>query len=52
MNFNEDDINQGFKDCDRDGCNHRHILEAGTDYPKEKWTMCKSCECWVVEVGR
>jgi len=49
MNFNAEDVERGWKDCE---CGKRFVLEAGTDYPDECWTKCKKCFSWVVDPSK
>ena len=45
MNFKEEDMDRGYKDCK---CGRRFILDAGTDYPDNCWEQCQECHSWVI----
>jgi len=43
---NPRDYQRGYRLCD---CGMKILLEAGFDYPKQAWYICKTCNRWVID---
>ncbi|SFK92657.1 hypothetical protein SAMN05216302_102139 [Nitrosomonas aestuarii] len=40
------DYRRGYRLCD---CGMKILLEAGFDYPKQVWYICKTCNTWAID---
>ncbi|MDR4518941.1 MAG: hypothetical protein MRK00_16345 [Nitrosomonas sp.] len=44
-----EDYRRGYRFCD---CGYKILLEAGFDFPKTAWVICKQCNRWAIDPKR